>query len=96
MSSHYANNETPPIAFRKTVKGVGVQLPDKVVESRLVAGCFVAVRSSEELRLLADSGEIYFQDEASQMVASTVNIELGDRFLDVCSSPGGKATAIAI
>jgi 16S rRNA (cytosine967-C5)-methyltransferase len=91
----YANNETPPMAFRKTVKGVEVQLPDEVIQSRLVDGCFVAARSSEELRMLADSGKIYFQDEASQMVARTVRIEPGDRFLDVCSSPGGKATAIA-
>jgi 16S rRNA (cytosine967-C5)-methyltransferase len=91
----HANNEAPPIAFRKTIKGSLIQLPDNVIESRLVAECFVAIHSSEELRVLADSGEIYFQDEASQMVSKAVTIGPGERFLDVCASPGGKTTALA-
>jgi len=91
----HANNEAPPIAFRKTIKGSLIQLPDNVIESRLVADCFVALHSSEELRVLADSGEIYFQDEASQMVSKAVTIGPGERFLDVCASPGGKTTALA-
>ena len=91
----HANNEAPPIAFRKTIKGSLIQLPDNVIESRLVADCFVALHSSEELRVLADSGEIYFQDEASQMVSKAVTIGPGESFLDVCASPGGKTTALA-
>jgi 16S rRNA (cytosine967-C5)-methyltransferase len=90
-----ANNESPRIAFRKTIRGLGGHLPDGFVESRLVVGCLVAARSSEELRVLADNGEIYFQDEASQMVANTVKIGPDERFLDVCASPGGKTTAVA-
>jgi ribosomal RNA small subunit methyltransferase RsmB len=91
----HANNEAPAIAFRKTIKGSLIQLPDNVIESRFVAGCFVALHSSEALRVLADSGEIYFQDEASQMVSKAVTVSPGERFLDVCASPGGKTTALA-
>jgi 16S rRNA (cytosine967-C5)-methyltransferase len=37
----------------------------------------------------------YFQDEASQQVAAYVAPEDGDRVLDLCAAPGGKATALA-
>jgi 16S rRNA (cytosine967-C5)-methyltransferase len=37
----------------------------------------------------------YIQDRASQMVAAHVKAQPGDRVLDLCAAPGGKATAIA-
>lgn len=37
----------------------------------------------------------YTQDRASTWVAAAVGAERGDRVLDVCAAPGGKATAIA-
>ncbi len=37
----------------------------------------------------------YYQDPASQMVAAAVEVRPGDRVLDVCAAPGGKATAMA-
>ena len=37
----------------------------------------------------------YTQDLASQWVAAAVGAAPGERILDVCSAPGGKATAIA-
>ena len=37
----------------------------------------------------------YVQDRASQLVATQVGAQPGDRILDVCAAPGGKATAIA-
>ena len=37
----------------------------------------------------------YVQDEASQWVAALVGAKPGDRVLDVCAPPGGKATAMA-
>ena len=89
------NNEPPPVSFRKTIKGKDVGLPDGVVESSTVPGCFTSKSFSKELRELSDRGEIYFQDEASQMVASSIEILPGEIFLDVCASPGGKTTAVA-
>jgi 16S rRNA (cytosine967-C5)-methyltransferase len=44
---------------------------------------------------LADAGAIYFQDEASQLVAAVAGRGPSGRFLDVCAAPGGKTTAIA-
>ncbi len=37
----------------------------------------------------------YIQDKASQQVAAWTGAQPGDRILDVCAAPGGKATAMA-
>ena len=47
-------------------------------------------RSSVSIR---DDG--YVQDPSSQLVAAAVGAQPGERILDVCSAPGGKATAMA-
>ena len=86
-----ANNVIPKTAFRV--------LSDDNVEglekSEFVDGCYIAASLDKELRERADRGEIYFQDEASQIVAQMVGRELGSTFLDVCAAPGGKTTQIA-
>jgi 16S rRNA (cytosine967-C5)-methyltransferase len=40
-------------------------------------------------------GKISLQDEASQMVAHLVDAKPGQRVLDVCAAPGGKAVLLA-
>ena len=47
------------------------------------------------LRQLADNGLIYFQDEASQLVAHLLGARASDRVLDVSAAPGSKTTHIA-
>ena len=37
----------------------------------------------------------YVQDESSQWVAAAVDAQAGERIIDVCAAPGGKATALA-
>jgi 16S rRNA (cytosine967-C5)-methyltransferase len=37
----------------------------------------------------------YIQDRASQLVAAEVGATTGERILDLCAAPGGKATAMA-
>ena len=37
----------------------------------------------------------YVQDRASTWVAAAVNAQQGERILDLCAAPGGKATALA-
>jgi 16S rRNA (cytosine967-C5)-methyltransferase len=37
----------------------------------------------------------YVQDQASQLVAAAVRAQPGERILDLCAAPGGKATALA-
>ncbi len=48
------------------------------------------------LRLLADEGLIYFQDEASQLVAHLLAVRNDERVLDVCGAPGSKSTLISV
>jgi 16S rRNA (cytosine967-C5)-methyltransferase len=40
-------------------------------------------------------GLFFVQDEASQLVALAVDAQPGERLLDLCAAPGGKATALA-
>jgi 16S rRNA (cytosine967-C5)-methyltransferase len=44
---------------------------------------------------LAAAGEVYVQDEASQLVAEVLDVRQGQRVLDLCAAPGSKTTQIA-
>lgn len=90
-----ANNSVPSIAFRATLKGRGTIHNEKFSRSAFVDNCFIAEHFDSDLLDLAKNGEIYFQDEASQMVAAVLDAPPGGRFLDVCAAPGGKCTAVA-
>lgn len=93
-----ANNEMPTTAFRFTAAYDNAGRPaisDEFPASELVDGCFFGPRTSAELRSLDENGMIYFQDEASQMVASAVNVGGDDTVLDLCASPGSKTGSIA-
>jgi 16S rRNA (cytosine967-C5)-methyltransferase len=50
---------------------------------------------NEAVRRLLLDGRIYFQDEASQLVAHLVQPEAEEQMLDVCAAPGSKATHLA-
>jgi 16S rRNA (cytosine967-C5)-methyltransferase len=89
-----ANNVIPRVSFRFTGSGDHPSGTD-FEKSEFVDGCWLAPSIDENLRSLSDVGEIYFQDEASQLVAQTVERDFGRRFLDVCAAPGGKTTQIA-
>ena len=89
-----ANNEIPPVAFRFTAKG-SFKEAKNADRSEFVDGCFTAETIDAEMLDFAEKGEIYFQDEASQMVAAAIELKDGDKFLDVCAAPGSKATQIA-
>ena len=43
-----------------------------------------------------DDGDFFVQDESSRMVARVLGVNAGDKIIDVCSAPGGKAFAAAI
>ena len=47
------------------------------------------------LRELSHKGLIYFQDEASQLVAHLVGARSNDCVLDVCAAPGSKTTQVS-
>ena len=89
-----ANNTAGAASFRYLKDRAGDNAVSGVRPSAFVDGCFVADRIDSTLLKLAAEGEIYFQDEASQMVAGSVTIPDGGYFLDVCAAPGGKTGLI--
>ena len=91
------NNETPKSAFRFTgnFHHRDTETQSLFEKSKFVEGCFIAEKIDSNLLDLAGKGKIYFQDEASQMVASIVELKENQNFLDVCASPGSKTTQIA-
>lgn len=98
-----ANNLAPPLAFRVVershekgraldeLRAAGAQL-----EASLVApGAWRVEGASALARGLAQSGRIYIQDEASQLVAHVLGAQAGERVLDACAAPGSKTSHIA-
>ena len=98
-----ANNQPAPIAFRivnpPDAAEVLQQLRESgaILEPSQIADGAWRIRGGGELaHRLARSGNIYFQDEASQLVAQIVAPNPGDTVLDVCAAPGSKASQIAV
>src|SRR6185436_5486966 len=67
----------------------------ELVPSEIAKGAWRVSGATAKLRELSERGELYIQDEASQLVAEVVNAQPGERVLDVCAAPGGKTTLIA-
>ena len=99
----HANNEPAPIAFRvvksrtqqadvcERLRAAGAEL----LPSRVAAGAWRVSGAGLVLGELAASGKIYLQDEASQLVALLLDVQAGERVLDLCAAPGSKTTQIA-
>ena len=98
-----ANNEIPPTAFRVVHTRAG---EDQIVQqltaagasvepSTIAANAFRVSGATAALRELSANGQIYLQDEASQLVTQLLDARTGDRVLDLCAAPGGKTTLIA-
>lgn len=99
------NNTHPPAAFRinmlraPSLARVMSELADagvEVRESSLAPDAYVVERGSiAPTSRLVQRGWVYFQDEASQLVARLVGARSGERVLDVGAAPGGKSTLLA-
>ena len=99
-----ANNTPPPTAFRvNTLRAspgeIISDLKSKGVitrESSLVPGAFVVESGpSRAVNQAARFGQIYIQDQASQLVSILLDPRGGDRVLDLCAAPGSKSSHIA-
>jgi 16S rRNA (cytosine967-C5)-methyltransferase len=55
----------------------------------------VALATMNEPATVSERDDGYVQDPASQQVAAAVGAGPGERVLDLCAAPGGKATALA-
>ncbi|HJY28395.1 MAG TPA: 16S rRNA (cytosine(967)-C(5))-methyltransferase RsmB [Pyrinomonadaceae bacterium] len=96
----HANNLVPPTSFR--VVGNQSETLSKLTaagaaleSSHIAAGAWRVSGTTSLLRELSAAGEIYLQDEASQLVAQLLAAKPGERVLDLCAAPGGKTTMIA-
>lgn len=96
-----ANSSVPPTAFRivgrdfaevldRLRSAGGVVEPSKIAEN-----AWRISNAPSLIRELAAEGKIYLQDEASQLVAQTVDLKPNERALDLCAAPGGKTTLMA-
>jgi 16S rRNA (cytosine967-C5)-methyltransferase len=98
-----ANNAVPPTAFRVVRnRADGSQVVSRlreagaeVEDSQITDGAWRVSGATVLVRELSSAGEIYLQDEASQLVAQVLNVKPGDRVLDLCAAPGGKTTLMA-
>lgn len=95
-----ANNEIAPAAFRivnqtANMNPVLDSLQGLVSPSEITAGAWRSNAKNTLLHELARTGQVYIQDEASQLVAHVLDPSSGDRVLDACAAPGGKTTHIA-
>lgn len=98
-----ANNEPAPIAFRivnnraqvaemcERLRRSGAEL----IPSRVVSGAWRITGAGTLLAELVAAGQVYVQDEASQLVAESLAAQPGELVLDLCAAPGGKTTQIA-
>jgi 16S rRNA (cytosine967-C5)-methyltransferase len=98
-----ANNMMPPTAFRvvanranqseivSKLNAAGATLES----STIVDGALRVSGAAPVLRELSAAGEIYLQDEASQLVARELEVKPNERVLDLCAAPGGKSTLMA-
>jgi 16S rRNA (cytosine967-C5)-methyltransferase len=98
-----ANNGQPPMSLRVNAR----QICREDYLLKLAASGIEAdpsPHSAEGIRLAQPvdvfllpgftEGEVSVQDEAAQMAAKLLGAEPGDRILDACSAPGGKACHI--
>jgi 16S rRNA (cytosine967-C5)-methyltransferase len=78
--------------------GARLSYPDWMVDrfrSELGDDAVPALERMNEPPPVTTRADGYVQDESSQWVAAAVRVGAGERVLDVCAAPGGKATAMA-
>jgi 16S rRNA (cytosine967-C5)-methyltransferase len=79
-------------------EGAELSYPDWIVDAfrvELGEDAVAALERMNQAPPVTERADGYVQDESSQWVAAAVQAGAGDRVLDVCAAPGGKATAIA-
>jgi 16S rRNA (cytosine967-C5)-methyltransferase len=98
-----ANNTVPPTAFRVVTTRADENevvsrlraAASEVKASQVTEGAWRVAGATSLVRELSAAGEIYLQDEASQLVARVLDVKPGERVLDLCAAPGGKTTLMA-
>lgn len=80
-------------------EAVRLSYPDWVLSTLIAdlgeSDAVAALTSMNGAATVTERADGYVQDEASQQVAAAVGAGSGERILDLCAAPGGKATALA-
>ena len=97
------NNQQPPMALRVNLARISQdqylqQLSEQGIEAVTVSFCTSAIILDKPVAVdllpgFAD-GIISVQDTAAQLAAGLLDVQPGQRVLDVCAAPGGKAAHI--
>jgi len=97
------NNQLPPMALRVNLARISQaqylqQLSGQGIEAVAVSFCTSAIILDKPVAVdllpgFAD-GIISVQDTAAQLAAGLLDVQPGQRVLDVCAAPGGKAAHI--
>jgi 16S rRNA (cytosine967-C5)-methyltransferase len=98
-----ANNQVAPTAFRvvkqraseEEVIGKLRANGAKLEASKIAKHAWRISGGGQALSELVAGGNVYVQDEASQMVAQVLDAQPGALVLDLCAAPGSKTTQIA-
>jgi 16S rRNA (cytosine967-C5)-methyltransferase len=76
-----------------------LSVPDWVIDELTATlgaeRALAAVATMNEPATVSERDDGYVQDPASQQVVAAVGVRPGERVLDLCAAPGGKATALA-
>lgn len=97
------NNEPPPMALRVNLAKVSrdhymQQLTERLISAETVEFCPSALILDRAVGVEAlpgfAEGLVSVQDTAAQLAASLLNVQAGQRVLDVCAAPGGKTAHI--
>jgi len=99
-----ANNMPPPLTLRlntlktdrenliRQLKNLGLDFRDTIfAPTGLIIKKSHILLEENQLR----KGDYYFQDEASQIISSLLDVQPGMKVLDACAAPGGKTTHLA-
>ncbi len=99
-----ASLEPPPLSLRiNTLRTTREALVDRCLQAGCAAkatavspyGVSVDRRQTVQSLPLFDEGGFYVEDEAAQLIPLLLDPQPGDRVLDACAAPGGKATHLA-
>lgn len=97
------NNEPPPLTLRvnrlkQTREAYLARLAERDISATASPACDSAITLGQAIAVEAipgfASGDVSVQDAAAQLAAGLLNLEKGQRVLDLCAAPGGKSAHI--